>query len=63
MNNWKWEILYEEQNNQWKHYINAPQSLKISDTNVFNLSAAKKILGTNCTFFVEKQEGNDKFLK
>ena len=32
LNNWKWEMLYEEQNILWKHYINVLKLLKIYNT-------------------------------
>ena len=32
LNNWKWEILYEEQNIQWEHYIDALTLLKVCNT-------------------------------
>ena len=32
LNNWKWKMLYEEQNIQWKHYINMLKLLKFYNT-------------------------------
>ena len=59
-------MLYQEQNTQWKRYINVLKLLEVynatpllslgllcfySSLNVFNLPAATEILRTNCTFF------------
>ena len=59
-------MLYQEQNTQWKHYINVLKLLEVynatpllslgllcfySSLNVFNLSAATKNLRANYTFF------------
>ena len=32
LNNWKWEMLFEEQNIQWKHYINVLKLRKVYNT-------------------------------
>ena len=32
LNNWKWEMLYEEQNIQWKRYIIVLKLLKVYNT-------------------------------
>ena len=46
LNNWKWEMLYEEQNIQWEHYINVLKLLQANfEVNAFlfkNLNVNKK---------------------
>ena len=66
-NNWKWEMLYEKQNIQWKHYITVLKLFKVYSTTqdhyslwdycifIPKFTATTKNLETNYTFLVNQE--------